>query len=204
VTRPWIIGGPAYRRQLAAEHAVSVAELSWLCGAHGQPLSYGYLHGCPPEQPRNVLFERALASPTSVLIWLDSDCFLPDVHSVYRLATLLTERLDPFVGGPYVLGDGERCSIADEGSGWRPVAAIAELAARGEPERVHAMGLGLALFNLDRYRGGWTSAPWFRTQWAGGTLESEDHWHTSQLLERFGAQALAWHRPIVEHLVGAR
>lgn len=199
-----LIGGPSYLMQLDARHCAAMVDLALSLFNSGRcgDLQIGYEHACPVEIARNSIFEKAIQSDATHLIWADSDVYWQggSDNLVWGCDYLSTTR-NPIVVVPVKQRNG-----------------VGNIIINSDLERLHGSitveavcrpcwgaGMGLAIFNLDWYRQmaiprGWgkdDDKPWFRSDWmfVGGKgagkhrFISEDIWHTSRL-RKYGVDCL--------------
>lgn len=177
----WIIGGPAYRMQIDARHALNVTHMAIYLFAKGhQLIGLNYRHGVPVEIPRNEIFERALSSESDFLLTMDSDTFGFDLDRTLRLALTLRSLKVPCFAYPSPLRDGTAniwLSRTEKVTKFKP-----------EPDKLvlrecFAIGTACVVYNLAWYREHWPKGPHFRTEWGRSEFEfvSEDIWHSLKL-----------------------
>ena len=147
------VGGPCYRYQLSASHAMMLAQLGMAC--HGPRTETKHVLGTMiyehtsvlPAGRADVLF-RAMASDAHALLSVDADTWM-DAEVALRVldvADRLFDRADVAALGVCVPQDDGRVNA------WRAEGERIEQPKPWKPFPVHAIGAGITVHNLEWHR----------------------------------------------------
>lgn len=192
----WILGGPSYQLSVDARHAANMVHTGLMLGKHLHAINYR--HGVPVETPRNGLFQQALdISEVDFVLWADSDVFGWD-QSILHIAKNLEFYKKPLCGIPVNQRNGDSNVWLHQDkklAGTIPVST--------DLHECWAIGFGFVMFWLPWYREHFNKGPYFRTEWNGDAMQSEDVWHCRELARRgespyyaMGAQLIHAHRGV--------
>jgi hypothetical protein len=147
------IGGPAYRMQVRAEHAMCLANI--VLHPELELERFAYAHSSLLPIGRAKILDEAIASDADVLLSMDSDVWMDD--RVFARAFAIARSLFARVGAmsdPAAAALGVACP-QDNGlpNFWlRPNERIIERPRDGELMIVHAIGAGIMFHNLAWHR----------------------------------------------------
>lgn len=184
----WYVGGPCYRHQMHSATAQMLASLAVGISRRGDALlGLDFEHTSLLPQGRARLLWRAMDSEADVLVTMDSDTWMLDVHRLLEATVLavMGSELWSMLAVLVPQTDGRV-------NAWQAEGERLEEPLLGIPVPLHAVGAALVVHNLAWYRQNMPSLGEVAQSYAmvptgnADAFVGEDVWHSNSVRRRGG------------------
>jgi hypothetical protein len=183
------VGIPAYGGRISSGHMLQAGQLAWgWSQAQFQAPLFMTVDSAGVDKARNVLVEKALATPTvDWLLQCDADTYYPIAPNIYKMLDEADKRGAAVIGAAVKMRKRPGYNVAKA-----DYTLVSEEEWRGRVMEVERIGTAFTAVDLRWLRKVWPTAPWFRFDYApsrdGLTMEctGEDYYFCRGVRDRGG------------------